>query len=206
MLTHREKANAAQTAYRERHPGRARAIAERQREKWKAQPRMSILDAVTGQEGRFWANVDRRGPGECWLWTGETRGGYGVFRRKGRYYGAHRIAFALENDDPGEMKVCHKCDNPPCCNPAHHFAGTNRDNVLDAEAKGRRPRRYGGISHFAVLNEEQARRAYFDPRPAPQIARELGVATTTVHAIRNRETWPHLDLPPLRRSSKGKLL
>lgn len=28
-------------------------------------------------------------------------------------------------------------DNPPCCNPAHWFAGTNQSNVDDRQAKGR---------------------------------------------------------------------
>jgi hypothetical protein len=34
------------------------------------------------------------------------------------------------------MLVCHHCDNPPCCNPAHHFLGTKSDNALDAVKKG----------------------------------------------------------------------
>ena len=50
---------------------------------------------------------------------------------------AHRVAYYL---DRGELlsyrHVCHKCDNPKCCNPNHMFDGSMYDNVQDMIAKG----------------------------------------------------------------------
>jgi hypothetical protein len=59
--------------------------------------------------------------------------------------GAHRMAWALDRkaDVGAPQLVCHACDNPPCCNPAHLYAGTYATNFDDRiERKtGYRPNR-----------------------------------------------------------------
>lgn len=87
----------------------------------------------------FWAKVDRRGPSECWLWTGFLNNrGYGRLTRKPRHLFAHRAAWELTYGSvPDGLWVLHRCDNPPCCNPAHLFLGTHQDNMDDMAAKGR---------------------------------------------------------------------
>lgn len=89
-------------------------------------------------ESRFWRKVDKSG--DCWEWRGfRGANGYGKahLTRKPSTY-AHRIAWTLTNGPiPKGMHVCHHCDNPPCCNPAHLFLGTAKDNVHDMMVKGR---------------------------------------------------------------------
>ena len=89
---------------------------------------------------RFWKNVTKAGADECWLWQGTcnsvTR--YGQIVRDGKKVYAHRVAYELTHGSiPDGHFVCHRCDNPPCCNPSHLFSGTASENVLDAVGKGR---------------------------------------------------------------------
>lgn len=98
----------------------------------------------------FWSKVAvTANPAKCWNWMGaKTQKGYGYVRQTGRAIRAHRMAWELTNGAiPDGLAVCHHCDNPLCCNPAHLFVGTHYDNMRDRSAKGRdnSPR---GESHY----------------------------------------------------------
>ena len=138
----------------------------------------------------------------CWIWLGARNSeGYGTLIYEGRPERAHRLAWILVCGAipaaPGHHGMCvlHRCDTPWCVNPAHLFLGTNRDNVLDRERKGRGPNRRGEANGRAKLTAElvDAIRRRHDPQtmPSRRLAAEYGVSQTTVLDIVRGVQWPY---------------
>lgn len=91
-------------------------------------------------EPRFWAQVDQRGPDDCWLWRGARySAGYGKLCVLGRARGAHRVSLWLAGgiDLDSDLYALHSCDNRLCVNPAHLRPGTQKENIADGFARGR---------------------------------------------------------------------
>jgi len=90
---------------------------------------------------RFEAKVVRDDcmPDGCHIWTGALSvKGYGCTNINGKGVRAHRASYTIYNGEiPYGLIVCHRCDNPPCVNPAHLFLGTHLDNEQDKLIKGR---------------------------------------------------------------------
>jgi hypothetical protein len=92
-------------------------------------------------------------PNGCWeieprLRSGRDQFPYGSLNIAGTPELTHRLAWeATHGPIPDGLFVCHKCDNPPCCNPDHLFLGTHQDNMDDAIRKGRIPVGRGSRSH-----------------------------------------------------------
>ena len=110
-----------------------------------AQKNLSVPSLSDQQLSRLWKKIDRVGQTDCWPWQGaKTNFGHGRVKISGKLYSPHRIVYALEcgqipaNDQYHGAVVVHSCDNPACCNPAHLSVGTQKDNVADMVAKGRR--------------------------------------------------------------------
>lgn len=93
----------------------------------------------TPVQDRFWPKVDKRGPDECWPWLASvTSNGYGKILVNGRLEPAPRVSFVLAHGEiPAGLWVLHRCDNPPCVNPAHLYVGSPEDNNRDRIVRGR---------------------------------------------------------------------
>lgn len=147
-------------------------------------------------ERRFRQSLDvSGGGGACWPWTGaRTLKGYGEIRVKGVHVRAHRLAWTLlRGRIPDGLSVLHRCDNPPCANPAHLFLGTPLDNTTDMKAKGRG--HCGVRTGGAKLNDETVKAINADPRLYHAIAKEYGVSKTAVLNIKNGRYWRHVQRP-----------
>lgn len=97
------------------------------------------------------------GGDDCWHWLGSTyTNGYGRFNIRGKSFAAHRLSWFIETGiDPGDLCVCHSCDNRICCRPSHLFLGTYRDNNHDMIAKGRARWRKGPDHVQARFNKAE---------------------------------------------------
>lgn len=147
---------------------------------------------------RFWSYVNVAGPDDCWDWQGCTDPmGYGRFHigSGSRSFTAHRVAYELTKGPiPDGLIVCHHCDRPPCCNPAHHFLGTRTDNMADKVAKKRH--QWGENHPHAKLTDRQVvdiRRRYADDSISmADLAREYGISSASVNDVLRRRTWRHV--------------
>lgn len=171
-------------------PRLARGWCSRHWQRWKAHGDPCYELPTVDQ--RFWAKVAKRAPEECWEWSaGRTLKGYGRFRPSSATATqfAHRVAYALTiGPIPEDLLVCHRCDNPPCVNPAHLFLGTAADNMADMHRKGR-----GAIGerHWnAKLTRDDAD-VIRTTRGATQeaLAARYGVTRTVISHIQTGRKW-----------------
>jgi hypothetical protein len=144
-------------------------------------------------EVRFWPKVRQGAPDECWEWqAGRQKTGYGWFATPVGARTSQRVAAYLSGildriDSP--LHVLHKCDNPPCCNPAHLFTGTNQDNITDRVAKGRSKGtsqcgETNGSSKLSNLEIKQIRGLYsFAQFSQSQLARRFNIQQSQVSRI-----------------------
>lgn len=117
--------------------------------------------AVNWATTRFWTDEDylaywkeRTTTNECGCWLStrpqsQSKGrpigspGYVQVNYRGKRYQLHRLVYTLlVGPIPDGHVVAHRCDNPPCFNPEHLFACTEKENMQDAGQKKRWPRQY----------------------------------------------------------------
>lgn len=144
---------------------------------------------------RFWAKVERCGPDECWPWLGATHpfgyGRIGVGRRSTgdrRTETAHRVSWEINiGPVPRGKHVLHRCDNPPCVNPAHLFLGDQAENAHDMYRKGRGRGQFPAVLAPATVQEIRGRLRAGESQDS--VARALGISQTSVSQIARGQTY-----------------
>jgi hypothetical protein len=130
----------------------------------------------------------------CTDWPNRRdKDGYGKAWRDGRWWLAHRAAWAdASGPIPNDLHVLHHCDNPPCVNVQHLFLGTQADNMADKVAKGRQPRgEEHGSAKLTAAEVAEIRGRYVKGWHPTQreLAAEYGVGQTLIGYIVNGERW-----------------
>ena len=148
-------------------------------------------------EKRIWAKIKKGDSDECWPYIGATKPeGYGFIMINGRSVMAHRFIWEFTfGPITGGLLVCHKCDNPPCCNPAHLFLGTPKDNLDDCKKKGRWADRSGEKAGNSKLTNDQIFKIREMSKlgfTQKQIGSEIGTHYTNVGRILNAKRWCHI--------------
>ena len=132
----------------------------------------------------------------CWEWMRSTTGkGYGAIYFKERKYRTHRIAHELFNGPiPFGKMVCHKCDNPRCCNPDHLYIGDASTNLKDAMKRQgfKNPCQRGIENHRAKLNDDKVLEIRASSDSYSTLARRYGVALSTIYGVKTFKTWRHV--------------
>lgn len=139
----------------------------------------------------------------CIEWTAfRDKKGYGrfgdesgVMRLAHRWIYKHAHGIVL----PRHIDVCHRCDNPPCVNLDHLFAGTRQQNVDDCVAKGRtshEPRAQGekhGMARLTAAEVEHIREKHSEGVSQTELAGWFSVSIAHVNRIVHHKTWTHLQ-------------
>jgi hypothetical protein len=152
---------------------------------------------------RFSTKFYRGEDGDCWEWRGSRNAdGYGILHAgqgPGKFLRAHRVSWEVHcGHIPGGLSVLHRCDNPPCVNPAHLYVGTQQQNVIDRanRKRGKENRQDGSANDNAKLTEADViaiRELVAFGFSQAAVARSFGIRQAQVSRIHLRQSWRHLD-------------
>ncbi len=145
----------------------------------------------------FLKEVASAPPETCVVWPyATTPPGYGQLRVAGTMHPAHRLSWEIHHgrEMADDMEAAHEpivCHNRACINPLHIREATRADNIRDMHIDNTdsRGERHGG----SKLRIDQVRAIKSDTRRTSVIARELGVAWSTIDDIRRGRNWGWLS-------------
>lgn len=139
----------------------------------------------------------------CWEWLGLVdRNGYGIVAagvRRSKMTASRAAHLAWVGPLQDWQFACHHCDNPPCINPAHLYAGSVRDNSRDAVERQRTANgeRQGHAKLTDVQVDEIRARYARGGITQKALATEYGVAQSLVSMVTRRKRRPYPTYRPI---------
>ena len=133
-------------------------------------------------------------PDECWEWQGSlSSNGYGNWSAPGQKKGtAHRATYKLFHGEiPAGYYVCHRCNNPKCCNPDHLYTGTPKDNHDHMVRVGNRARTNPGKLPDDLIRD--IRRLRKEGIPGNLLAKRYDISQNTICDIHKRRTYWYVE-------------
>lgn len=118
----------------------------------------------------------------------------------GKRYRLARVVYEVyKNESPGELCVCHTCDNILCVNPEHLWLGTIADNNIDKVKKNRQLK--GTQISNSKLTEHQVQEIkqllIVGELNSRQIGDSFGVSASVIKKIKCQERWNHVTFDGL---------
>lgn len=143
---------------------------------------------------RFMLKVDKESS-ECWEWSGsKNRFGYGMFRIKRDVVAAHRFSYhhfvdntfpvRERNEQDEKIHILHTCDNPSCVRPEHLFVGSDYDNCLDRDMKGRH-----GTAKLNSDDVKEIRQLFQSGGYVKDISKLFNLTESNCYAVINNKHW-----------------
>lgn len=147
---------------------------------------------------RFYMPGEPPGDGVPWVWAGPTDNkGYGVVFSESTRTSAHRISYQLFNGPiPEGLVVRHKNDTPLDVNPHNLELGTQADNALDRDVRGR-----SGSAKLTATQVIKIRTLYSSGKYLQrELAEQFGISKTAISFATRGLSWKHVnghsDSPP----------
>lgn len=101
---------------------------------------------------------------------------------------AHRASYIIHlGEIADDMEVCHSCDNRPCVNPDHLFAGTHLENIQDAAKKERMSNK------LTAAEVREIRRLCAGGTKQRAVAAMYSTSPANVSKIIKRQAWAHVE-------------
>jgi len=129
----------------------------------------------------------------CWMFDSSVKTKYPQFALKGHIIRCNRIMFEVCNGViESNMVICHKCDTPRCVNPTHLWKGTQQQNVIDRDLKGRNVKGINvNTAKLSVANVKDILTGiYFDKyKTTLEILEVYDIAMHTLYMLLRGNTW-----------------